>query len=250
MKELIKQLCRLKKEYNIAGIKQSFEDEGVTYDDVVTMRRITELCELPLFIKIGGCEAKTDIRNCINLGVDAVVAPMVETPFALSKFLNAVGKDAQIKTLFLCESITAYDNLDSIFSLKEAERLTGIIVGRSDFTKSMGLNKSEVDTKKICDHVEKTLKTAKSKKLITTMGGNISTKSSCFVKKMFEKGLLDKIETRNVIIQLNEDNIMRLKEVIRQALDFEINWLRYNSRSYADLSHEYTYRAGLLESRK
>ena len=88
MKQLIDQLSYLKKEYNIAGIKQSFEDEGVPYDDVVTMRRITELCGLPLFVKIGGCEAKTDIRNCINLGVDAVVAPMIETPFALSKFLS------------------------------------------------------------------------------------------------------------------------------------------------------------------
>ena len=55
MKELIDQLSYLKKDYNIAGIKQSFEDEGVTYDDVVTMRRITELCGLPLFVKIGIC---------------------------------------------------------------------------------------------------------------------------------------------------------------------------------------------------
>lgn len=250
MKTLIDQLSRLKKDYNIAGIKQSFEDEGVTYDDVVTMRRITELCGLPLFIKIGGCEAKTDIRNCINLGIDAVVAPMVETPFALSKFLNAVNEEEPIKTLFLCESITAYDNLDYIFSLPESDRLTGVIVGRSDFTKSMGLNKSEVDTKDVCARVEKVLKAAKNKNLITTIGGNISTKSSCFIKKMFELGLLDKIETRNVIIELNDGNITKLKKVIRGALDFEINWLRYNSRSYADLSDEYIYRAGLLESRK
>jgi hypothetical protein len=250
MKTLIEQLSCLKEDYNLAGIKQSFEDEGVTYDDVVTMRRITELCGLPLFVKIGGCEAKTDIRNCINLGIDAVVAPMVETPFALSKFLNAVGKDAAIKTLFLCESITTYNNLDSIFSLSESDRLTGVIVGRSDFTKSMGLNKSEADTKNVCSHVEHVLKTCKNKKLITTIGGNISTKSSSFIKKMFEQGLLDKIETRNVIIQLTETNILLLKEVIREALDFEINWLRYNSRSYANLSDEYIYRAGLLESRK
>jgi hypothetical protein len=67
---------------------------------------------------------------------------------------------------------------------------------------------------------------------------------------MFELGLLDKIETRNVIIELNDGNITKLKKVIRGALDFEINWLRYNSRSYADLSDEYIYRAGLLESRK
>ena len=250
MKELIDQLSYLKKDYNIAGIKQSFEDEGVTYDDVVTMRRITELCGLPLFVKIGGCEAKTDIRNCINLGVDAVVAPMVETAFALSKFLAAVGEDSPIKTLFLCETITAHDNLESIFSLPEASQLTGVIMGRSDFTKSLGLNKSEVDTKDVCSYVENVLKTSKKCKLITTIGGNISTKSSCFIKKMFQSKLLDKIETRNMIIKLNAKNVDNLKETIRQALDYEINWLRYNSKSYANLSDEYIYRAGLLESRK
>jgi hypothetical protein len=250
MKDLIKQLSFLKKEFNIAGIKQSFEDEGVSYDDVVTMRRITELCDLPLFVKIGGCEAKTDIRNCINLGVDAVVAPMIETPFALSKFLGAVGKNAPIKTLFLCESITAYNNLDAIFSLEQSNRLTGIIFGRSDFAKSLGLNKSEVDTLDVCSYVETVLEAAKKRKLITTIGGNISTKSSCFIKKMFEAKLLNRIETRNMIIELSKKNISNLKEAIRQALDFEINWLRYNSRSYATLSDEYIYRAGLLESRK
>jgi hypothetical protein len=250
MKDLIKQLSFLKKEFNIAGIKQSFEDEGVSYDDVVTMRRITELCDLPLFVKIGGCEAKTDIRNCINLGVDAVVAPMIETPFALSKFLGAVGENAPIKTLFLCESITAYNNLDAIFSLEQSNRLTGIIFGRSDFAKSLGLNKSEVDTLDVCSYVETVLEAAKKRKLITTIGGNISTKSSCFIKKMFEAKLLNRIETRNMIIELSKKNISNLKEAIRQALDFEINWLRYNSRSYATLSDEYIYRAGLLESRK
>jgi hypothetical protein len=50
MKQLLKQLDELKQNYNIVGIKQSFEDEGVLLDDVITIRRITELCGLPTFL--------------------------------------------------------------------------------------------------------------------------------------------------------------------------------------------------------
>jgi 4-hydroxy-2-oxoheptanedioate aldolase len=250
MKNLIEQLSYLNKTYNIVGVKQSFEDEGVVFDDVVTMRRITELCNLPLFVKIGGCEAKTDINNCIRLGIDAVIAPMVETPFSFSKYLNSVDSTSNIKLQFVCESITAYNNLEDILSLDTNSRLAGIVIGRSDFTKSLGLNKSQVDSKDICEYVESILITSKKHKLITTLGGNISTKSSNFIKDMFLKGYLDKIETRNVVIGLNSNNINNLDEVISNALDFEINWLKYKSKLYSEISNEYIYRSGLLESRK
>ena len=36
------------------------------------------------FVKVGGCEANTDIYNCLKIGVNGIIAPMVETPFAIS----------------------------------------------------------------------------------------------------------------------------------------------------------------------
>ena len=250
MKKLIEQLSYLNKTYNVIGVKQSFEDEGVVFDDVVTMRRITELCGLPLFVKIGGCEAKTDINNCIRLGIDTVIAPMIETPFAFSKYLNSVNSDSSIKMQFVCESITAYDNLEEIISLDTKSQLSGIVIGRSDFTKSLGLNKSQVDSKNVCEYVENILITSKKHNLTTTLGGNISTKSSTFIKNMFLKGYLNKIETRNIIIGLTSENIVNLDETISNALDFEINWLKYKSKLYSEISNEYIHRSGLLESRK
>ena len=55
------------------------------------MKRITELCGLQSFVKIGGCEAKTDLYNCVKLGVNGVIAPMIETPFALLKFNQIIN---------------------------------------------------------------------------------------------------------------------------------------------------------------
>jgi len=250
MKQLLKQLDELKQNYNVVGIKQSFEDEGVLLDDVVTIRRITELCDLPTFVKIGGCEAKTDINNCIRLGIDNIIAPMVETPFALSKFIHCVSENENVNLMFVCESTTSHSNIKAMLDSPEASRLKGIVIGRSDLTKSFGLNKSEVDSEFISNVTKEILQEAKKHNLITTMGGNVSVKSAEFIKQMFNEGLLDKIETRNIVIQLTKENVDTLDNIIRQALNFEIDWLKYKSKLYLSISTEYISRANLLENRK
>jgi hypothetical protein len=58
-------LSELKRSCGVIGIKQSFEDEAAMLDDVISMRRITELNDALLYVKIGGCEALTDINNCV-----------------------------------------------------------------------------------------------------------------------------------------------------------------------------------------
>jgi 2-keto-3-deoxy-L-rhamnonate aldolase RhmA len=127
----------------------------------------------------------------------------LKLPFALSKFLDMVSNyPNKTDPYIVIESKTAYDNIDEI--LKKSQPLTGIVVGRSDFSKSYGLDKHQVDSDFILEQVEDILIKAKKHNLITTMGGNISTKSSDFIKKMFTKGLLDRIETRNVVIELNK----------------------------------------------
>jgi 4-hydroxy-2-oxoheptanedioate aldolase len=249
MKNLIENLSQLST-LGVVGMKQSFEDEGVLLDDVITVKRITELCNLQSYVKIGGCEAKTDLYNCVRLGVNGVIAPMVETPFALSKFINIINDyPSKIDPYIVIESKTAYENIDDILELSK-NNLKGIIVGRSDFSKSYNLNKSEVDSDFIYDKVEDILVKAKSYNLITTMGGNVSIKSTEFIKKMYDKKLLNKIETRNVVIELTDQNINIINEVIQKSLDFEINWLEYKLKASSYLSNEYSSRIQLLSNRK
>lgn len=249
MKNLIENLTQLSV-LGIVGMKQSFEDEGVLLDDVITVKRITELCGLQSYVKIGGCEAKTDLYNCVKLGVNGVIAPMVETSFALSKFINIVNDyPNKIDPYIVIESKTAYENINDIL-FSSQNKLKGIIIGRSDFSKSYNLNKSEVDSDFIYNKVEDILVSAKTHNLITTMGGNISTKSTEFIKKMYAKKLLDKIETRNIVIKLTNQNIDIIDEVIQKSLDFEISWLKYKLEASSYLSNEYSFRIELLSNRK
>ena len=99
---------------NLVGIKQSFEDEGALLDDVKTIRKLTKLNNLKLSVKIGGCEAKSDIHECRYMEVDGIVAPMIETEFALQKFIESVSHISDIKFYVNIESKTAYENIDSI----------------------------------------------------------------------------------------------------------------------------------------
>ena len=57
MKKLIKKLIEIKK-FGVTAIKQSFEDEGASFHDVLLMRKITSAAKVELNVKIGGCEAK------------------------------------------------------------------------------------------------------------------------------------------------------------------------------------------------
>ena len=216
---------------------------------VITIKRITELCGLQSFVKIGGCEAKTDLFNCVNLGVNGAIAPMVETPFALSKFINIINNyPNKIHPYVVIESKTAYDNIDEI--LKFSKDLTGIVVGRSDFSKSYGLDKNQVDSDFILSQVKEILTKAKHYNLITVMGGNISVKSSKFIQEMFDQGLLDRIETRNIVIELNSSNINNIENIIQKSLNFEIEWIEYKLNQFSSLTEEYSSRIQLLNNRK
>ena len=242
-------LNSLSKIHNVVGIKQSFEDEGAILTDVITMRRITELSNLKMYVKIGGCEAITDINNCVSNSIDAIIAPMVETEYAFKKFVTAIKNIKKTDFYFLCETKTAYENIDAILSSEEAKSLTGIILGRSDFTKSFGMDKNKVDSKEICQLVREVFQKSKKLNLITTMGGNISISSKDFIKDLYNEGLLDKIETRNVVVSLNDNNILNLEETISSILKYEIEWLKFKAQNYESISNSYKERIDVLQGR-
>ena len=107
MKKIISYLKYLKK-LNVVAVKQSLEDEGVSQEDLILMKKITQKAKLDLNVKIGGCEAKNDIYFCEWLNVKGIVAPMVESSYALRKFLQTISKKNKQKLYINLESIQAY----------------------------------------------------------------------------------------------------------------------------------------------
>jgi len=239
----------------VVGVKQSFEDEGVLFDDVVKIKRLCDSLGAYVSVKIGGCEAVSDINNCLLLDVNGIVAPMVESEFALQKFVEAVITNVDVDTrekmnfYINVESKTAYENLDKILSSPSSKLLTGVVVGRSDLTKSFGYGKQDVTSNEMCNIVTDILKQCKDYGFKTLMGGNIGSSSIEFIKKLYNKNLLNNIETRNVIIDLNKADINDLDNLIKNSLFFESSWLNYKAEYYNKIGTEYIERSKTILDR-
>lgn len=225
---LIKKKLLNLKPYGAVGIKQSLEDEGASYKEIKVMRKITRQIGLKLNIKIGGCEAKNDIYFCKDINPDSMVAPMVESPYALKKFLETSKIGKKIPLLINIETINAIKNLNKMIKNKNFYNLQGIVLGRSDLAGSLGLKKKDVNSKKIYNLVLKTFKNIKrkNKKFIIKMGGSITKNSLNFIEKLYKQDLLDRVETRNVEIKINKNFFKKFNNLIDKIFEFEIIWLK------------------------
>ncbi len=253
-----KMLDLLKKgyqEYNFLGIKSEFESEGVRQDELL---RITELCyraNLKIGIKIGGGEAITDMYMAKNIGAEYIIAPMIETPYALSKYIAAKNKvwqpeeRNQVQFLFNLETITTYNNLHEIIKVAKTENgLDGAVLGRVDFSGSLGLGRSEIDGEQITNYCIESAKICKQNNMVFVVGGGVNDKSLSNIQKIYSHHLT-RFETRKVIFDASFCNNKNSFEGIKTAVKFELLQLQNKQNYYAEIANEDKNRIEMLSKR-
>lgn len=247
-------LKALKNEYGVFEIKAEFEAEGSRMEELMRLKDVTTFVGLPIILKIGGVEAVTDVYNALSIGVKGIIAPMVETPFALLKFLNLIknmiaednAKD--IEFAFNLETITAYKNMDEMFKLPDISILTGVTVGRVDLTASMSLERKAINSSgRVYDVCEAILRKVKKKGLKSGLGGGISKEALPLITKLAKSGLLDKFETRKVVFPAASHKYGY--PAVLKALEFELLWLKSKRRYYSRVKVEDEHRIAMLEKR-
>ena len=237
--EITESLKILKDDYGAVAVKAEFEAEGSRKDELIMLHDLIKTVGgLKLIIKIGGCEAVHDLDQCKLMSANGVMAPMIETPFAMKKFKKAFtkvyGDNGEVERIINAETKTCLLYFDDI--LEEGKNfLTGVTVGRSDLSASMGIERKDIESDVIFNATKSFVEKAKCANLVTNFGGNIGVESVPFIVKI--SPYIDRFETRKVVIT-KSDNAEFLRKAIVNALKFELSYLQFKSSYYTSMAEE------------
>lgn len=214
-------LKKMRDEDDIIAVKAEFEAEGSRNDELVMLNEIIFRANMELYIKIGGCEAVTDLNRCKCLGAKGIMAPMIETPFAMKKFIDAAGKVfgeqmREIEWIINAETKTCHANLDEILAMGKGF-LSTVSIGRVDLSGSMGLPRAEINSELMLEKVTDIAERSKKAGFVVNFGGGISFEAIPFIQKLYP--INDRFETRKIIFRSSNDE-KALQRKILHAMEF------------------------------
>lgn len=243
------------KKYGVVSVKAEFEAEGTRIEELLRLVDISRSAGLPVTVKIGGCEAIRDLLEAKQIGVKYVVAPMVETPYAASKYVLAknivYSKDEQKDTQFLfnIETITGFDNrIKLIESTKDSSGVDGVVFGRVDFVGSLGWHRDTINKRQTTEYILEIAKLCKLNSKQLVMGGGVSIESIEAIKQVHEIHL-DRFETRKVIFDSSIALESDIETGLLEAVHFELLWLENKRNYYSGISNEDNKRIQMLAAR-
>ena len=237
---MVETLIKLREEFGATCLKMSFETENLGMFELLKVKDIANRAGLGLLMKLGGCEALADIEIAKNLGSAVVLGPMIESRFALEKYLEMCEKVFKgyddIKFLINIETVESCKNIEDILGASNIKSLDGIVVGRTDLCRSLK-NGGAVNSEEVLSIVKELFEKTKKHGVKCMLGGGISPKSMDFFNGLGE--LLDGFETRKVVFESAEKPKKDLKRCLDLALEAELNWYElkkgyYNQRYTED----------------
>lgn len=243
--QMVEILVDLRENYHFMSVKAEFEHEGARLEEIQRLREITLRAGLGITLKIGGCEAVTDLRMSRDIGVETIVAPMVESPFAMKKFLQAVdevygsdeSEDGRPHLHINVESVQGAKNFSKMAEQPEFARLSGVTVGRGDLAESLGLARSEIDSEQVFEYCSAifTATKAVSPKMECIMGAITGVSSFAFLER-FPLGLVDGYERRKAMFDTLDGWKERRAEGLYKGILFEKLWCENRAAYYGRLS--------------
>ena len=248
----------LKKRCPEVEIKAEFESEGAMLIDASFLNSQCKKFNIPFNVKVGGVEALRDIYELCYINVDGLIAPIVESKFAVQKFKDSLEKVSNISNLkkkaVLIESTQGMLNILEIVSEFGFEVNT-LIIGRSDLLASYQKDKGshrDINSSEFLNYIFDSLETIKSqdvfKDIKIGLGGKLSLDTLKIIgsNKRFVK-ILDFVETRKVVLPLI--SLLKNNDILSLAIDFERNYIAYKMNYMNNLLKKETSRILLLESR-
>lgn len=238
--------------FGVVAVKAEFEAEGTRADELLRLLELAHRADLKVALKIGGCEAVSDLLASRLYGADYIIAPMVETPYALSKFVAArtkiYGADAHgTRFLFNLETEATLRNLDAMLPLA-AEGLDGIVFGRVDFTLSRGLPRGAINEREITDAVLTVAQACAAHGLELVVGGSVAVEAGPVLREI--RGVrLDRFETRKIVFDGAAAEMPGFEAGVANAVEFELAWLENKRDYYGSIAEEDVARIRMMQER-
>lgn len=253
-KKMVDHLIKLRDKNAAVEVKAEFEAEAARMNELMRLKEVASNAQMGLVLKVGGAEAITDMFEAQHIGVAGLIAPMIESAYAMKKYLEAIEKyftPDLAKTIHFgvnIETYLAYKNLDEMLALPKIHLINTVTLGRVDMCGSLNISRMDINCDQIFDIAADTFTKARKKGLRTTMGGGIAKESIPFIKKLAAKKLLDRYETRKIVFSIPK-SLSTLKEGIINANIFELLWLENKKNYYTRISIEDDLRIVMLNSR-
>ena len=207
--------------------------------------------DMKLYIKIGGCEAVRDMDQCRLLGASGIMAPMIETPFAMRKFCEAMQKvftDQErkyIDVIINAETVTAFHNYDAILQQGQGI-LNTVAIGRVDLSASAGLSRGEINSDRVFEMTRGFAEKSLAAGITVGFGGGISHDAIHFIERM--NGLCSRFETRKIVFDY-QSVLPHLSAALTEAIHFEYLYLENKCAFYGRMAHEDEARMLMLKER-
>lgn len=215
----------LKNRKYLKAIKIEFESEVITDAELNYLSKIIQNLDIDLTVKLGGATSIMDVKKARDLKPKSIVAPMVESAYMVKKFVNTVKTiyGSLLPNLYLnVETKNAFTYLYDLF--EDADDIKGAVLGRSDLTSSLNMDKTTVNCQKIEEYASMLQGFCHNYGKELIVGGNVDLMSLPFLKKLI---FLSAFETRKVVFDASlAKNNIDFEDNLLLAFKFELEWIK------------------------
>ena len=150
--------------------------------------------------------------------------------------------------LFNLETHNTFLSREKILDLASELNLAGVVFGRSDYSGSLGLPPSEIESERVTGDILEVARNCSERSLDLVVGGAVNINSIENLKKIREIHLT-RFETRKIVFDGESVFNENIEDGLFNAVQFELKWLLNKKQYYSSISNEDNKRFDTLKAR-